>query len=562
MEEYQITLSNKDLQYSRLDTAFSHFLAQRTPFITKQKADFEALCKRLSLNLAQGHNCIHINTNEQSLVLASGLASESNLTPLILEQNRLYLYRYWFYENRLSQQINDLLTRSYPYKNLGSILDRYFIELIDETNWQKEAAEMAITKGLSIIAGGPGTGKTSTVVKILAILQELTAEEDIPLHIALTAPTGKAAIRLQQSINIHKNLLPCSEAIKQQIPNTVSTLHHLLGSKYLSPYFKHDSNYPLTYDLIIVDEASMVDLALMSKLVDALKPTARLILLGDKNQLASVESGAVLADLTAALPEQTVELIKSYRFQGKIKTLANAVNNQAKDEAWQMLEEKHQQACLLEESLDVYAAEKYTDYLQQIEKNSDFNVIFAAFNQFQIVCSNRQGTFGVIKVNRLVEEKLNQQNKIQLSGRWYIGRPVIMTENNTGMSLYNGDIGICLYDKKSGKLSVFFQCPDGEIKKISPTRMPAHETAFAITIHKSQGSEFDECLCILPDKINPVLSKELIYTAITRAKKKLRILSSRSIFYHALEQKVDRSGGLYEKITKTAPVPCVTTFKD
>ena len=540
-------LMDEDFQFSRLDRAFSHFLAQRTPFINNQKNDFESLCARLSFQQTQGHSCIYVNTNEQDLIIASGLASESDLTPLILEQNRLYLHRYWFYEDRLSRQLRALITHTFPAEGIESVLLRYFKEQKDE--WQKKAAKMAITHGFSIITGGPGTGKTSTVVKILAILQELAFNKDTFLQIALAAPTGKAAMRLQESINVSKNTLPCSESIIQKIPETVSTLHRLLGPRFSSPYFKHNSNFPFTYDLVVVDEASMIDLALMSKLVDALKPGSKLLLLGDKDQLASVESGAVLANLTAALPEQTVKLKKPYRFQREIKALANAVNMQAKEVAWKLLEDG-QQVSMLEENLDEYAAKQYTSYLEKIEKNRGYNVIFSAFNQFQILCSNRHGEYGVIKINKLVEKKLNQQNKIQLSGQWYVGRPIMVIKNNTAMKLYNGDIGICLYDKDSEKLAVFFQCSDGEIKKILPTRVPAHETAFAMTIHKSQGSEFEECLCVLPDKINPVLSKELIYTAITRAREKLKILSSYTVFCYALEQKIDRTGGLFEKLTR------------
>ena len=545
---------NEELQYSRLDNAFSHFLALRTPYTSNQKKDFESLIAQLSYQQSQGHSCIHINATEQKLVMASGLASSSSISeqdvsPLILEQDRLYLHRYWFYENRLAQQIKTLLSRSYSNKDLTPLVNRYFIDLIDETDWQREAAIKAVSQAFSIITGGPGTGKTTTVVKILALLQELATRQDQFLHIALAAPTGKAAMRLQESIGFNKQSLPCSELIKQHIPETVVTLHRLLGSRPPSPYFKHDSSNPLVYDLVVVDEASMVDLALMSKLVDALKPTARLILLGDKDQLASVESGAVLADLTNSLPKHTLELKKSYRFQGEIKALADAVNTQSVDKAWQILQQGHQQVGLLDQDLIPLVAEHYCNYLQLIKDNSDFKTVFSAFNQFQVLCSNRQGENGVIDINARVEHQLARQNKIQLTGQWYIGRPVMVTENNTGVHLFNGDIGICLYDKETAKLSVFFLRPDGSIKKILPSRIPKHETVFAMTIHKSQGSEFDQCLCVLPDTINPVLSKELIYTAITRAKTRLKIRSSYSVFCQSLQQKVERTSGLFEKLT-------------
>ncbi len=540
---------NINQQHSRLDTAFSRFLAQRSTLNKSQQESFQAIIAELSFQQSQGHSCIRINNTEQQLIQASGLLTDDPaLSPLILEQNRLYLQRYWFYEHRLAQQIKKLLNQLFPQNSFDSLLSRYFVDLIDETDWQKQATKKALSHAFTIITGGPGTGKTSTVVKILALLQELAEKEGRFLHIALATPTGKAATRLQQSIGLSKNTLPCSELIKQQIPETVATLHRLLGAQAPSPYFNHNANNPLPYDLIVVDEASMVDLALMSKLVDALKPDSRLILLGDKDQLASVESGAVLADLTTALPEYTVELKKSYRFKGEIKALADAVNNQSVEQAWEILDNADPNISLLNVDLIDYAAEQYSDYLLQIKNHVDFKTIFTTFSQFQLLCSNRQGDNGVISINKKVEEKLVQQNKIQISGHWYIGRPVMIAQNNSAIQLYNGDIGICLFDKESAKLAVFFLRPDGSIKKVLPSRVPEHETVFAMTIHKSQGSEFDECVCVLADKINPVLSKELIYTAITRAKTRLKIVSSYLVFSQTLQQSVVRTGGLLEKL--------------
>jgi len=471
-------LMNEELQYSRLDLAFSSFLAQRTAFNTEQKPIFEALIAKLSFQQSQGHSCIHLDETEQILVNASILASENDLSPLILEQDRLYLHRYWFYEHRLAQQLKGLLNRSYPNYDVDSLLARYFVELIDETDWQREATKKALTQAFCIITGGPGTGKTTTVVKILALLQELALKQGGALHIALATPTGKAAMRLQESIGFSKNALPCSESIKQHIPEAVTTLHRLLGTRLSSPYFKHDENNPLAYDLVVVDEASMVDLALMSKLVDALKPNSRLILLGDKDQLASVEAGAVLADLTAVLPENTVELKKSHRFKGVIKALADAVNNQSVDQAWELLQTDQQQIGLLEQDLIGYIAAQYHPYLKEINHKADFKAVFSAFSQFQALCSNRQAERGVVEINQRVETKLAQQNKIRLTGQWYVGRPVMVTQNNSSMQLYNGEIGLCLYDADCSANRVFFLRPDGSVKKVLPSRMPAHETVF------------------------------------------------------------------------------------
>ncbi len=541
----------QEQQLSRLDTAFANFLSQRSSANTVQKAILETLLSKLSFEQSQGHSCINISEAEKKLILASGLVSENNIAPLKLEQNRLYLYRYWSYENSLAEQIKQLIATPTPCHNNNSLINRYFIELIDETDWQREAAIKAISQSFTIITGGPGTGKTTTVVKILALLQELAATKEHVLHIALAAPTGKAAMRLQESIGFSKSTLPCAESIKQRIPETVTTIHRLLGAKPPSPYFKHDSTQPLAYDVVVVDEASMIDLALMSKLVDALKPGARLILLGDKDQLASVESGAVLADLTVALPLNTVELKKSYRFQGDIKDLAIAVNSQLFKTAWKLLNQNSQQIGLLSGDLISYISEKYTVYLNKVNNNADFSEIYTEFSRFQVLCSNRQGEQGVIEINHKVETHFQQQNIIHISGQWYIGRPIMVMQNNAGMQLYNGDIGICLFDKVSKRLAVYFLRSDGSVKKVLPSRVPKHETVFAMTIHKSQGSEFNDCLCVLPEVINPVLTKELIYTAITRAKTSLKIASNYAVFNQTIQKRVDRTGGLFEKLADT-----------
>lgn len=532
-------------QFSRLDLAFARFLSGRAALANHLRPAFESLVAKLSYEQNQGHSCIPLEQADRELALASGLVSETGDKPLVLEQHRLYLQRYWAYEQRLAQQIGKLIRVSYPVSGMGPVLDRYFAESGDETNWQREAAGLAVGRAFTIITGGPGTGKTTTVVKILAVLQELSGT---PLHIALAAPTGKAAVRLQEAIGFSKDRLPCSETIKQQIPETVTTLHRLLGARPASPYFRHDASRPLPFDLVVVDEASMVDLALMSKLVDALKSGARLILLGDKDQLASVQSGAVLADLTAALPAHAIELQKSHRFDASIKHLADAVNRQQPEVAWASLQDRDTNIGLLSEDLVGYIAERRTGYLRLIRAGADFERVVGAFNRFQVLCANRQGKNSVADLNVLVEQKLADNGLIQLSGIWYAGRPVMVTQNNAAMHLYNGDIGLCLPDAdQGGKLMVFFQRPDGSVKKYLPARIPPCQTVFAMTIHKSQGSEFEEVLIVLPEAINPVLTKELLYTAITRAKKTVKLVADEAVFAGAVRQKVKRVTGLVNK---------------
>ncbi len=537
---------NTSLPFNALDFGFAHFLSARSRLKDTEKSRFEALLLRLSSQQSSGHSCIGVTAEERDLLLASGLASNNQATPLIVEADRLYLHRYWHYEQRLAQQLKSFAHQSFKIADLDAILTRYFPSQDTEVDWQKQAAKSAANQALTIITGGPGTGKTTTVLKILALLQE-TAEQ--ALHIALAAPTGKAAMRLQESIASNKADLCCTPAIKALIPEKASTLHRLLGAKPPSPYFKHHADNPLPFDVLVVDETSMVDLALMSKLVDALKPGSRLILLGDKDQLASVESGAVLADLSTGLPTHTVELQKSHRFQGRIKALADSVNQQQAAAAWQLLQEPDKTTYLLTDDPITFIADHYLNYLQLIADGADFLQIFTAFNRFQVLCANQRGHHSVEDINQSVELALIKRNKIKAGNLWYEGRPILITANHAGLQLYNGDIGICLHDTESaGELRVFFLRSDGSIKKLRPARLPVCETVFAMTIHKSQGSEFASVLLVLPDKINPVLSKELLYTGITRARETVAIIAEQPILTATIERKVLRDSGLAAKL--------------
>ncbi len=544
--------------FSRLDMVFARFLSERSLLDPTQKQAFENIVMSLSFEQSQGHSCIQIDDEAKTLIIASGLAlidtnshDTTTTLPLAIEQDRLYLHRYWLYESRLAQQLSKITQLKVSNKpkttaDFSTLLDKYFgnSETID---WQLAAATMAINQAFCMITGGPGTGKTTTVVKILALLQELS---DQPLLIALAAPTGKAAMRLQESIGFNKAALPCIAAIKSAIPESVTTLHRLLGAKPPSPYFRHNAKQPLVYDLVVVDEASMVDLALMSKLVDALKPGARLILLGDKDQLASVESGAVLADLTTALPQQTLELQKSHRFDEDIKNLATAINQQQDLEAWRLLQTGNKNIALLETDLIDYISKQQIDYLRLITARAEFSDIYKAFNRFQALCATRLGKNSVSDINHAVEILLSNKKLIHLSGLWYCGRPIMITQNNAALQLYNGDIGICLRDKEQeDQLRVFFQRADGSIKKYLPARIPHCETVFAMTIHKSQGSEFEEILIILPETISPVLTKELLYTAITRAKKTIKLVANEAVFSSTVRQRVQRVTGLINRFS-------------
>ncbi len=539
-----------EISVSRLDNAFAVFLSQRAKLNKEQSKQFKNIMVRLSYAQSQGHSCLAITEQERKIILLSGLVDTEGLQPLVLLDNLLYLQRYWHYENILTTKVLELLkkTDKVNFEN-KEMLSRYFPNVGTEIDWQKKAASSAINQRFSIITGGPGTGKTTTVVKILALLQELAGQ---PLNIALAAPTGKAAMRLQESIGNSKGALTCSEEIKVLIPEQVVTLHRLLGARPPSPYFKYNAAHPLVYDLIVIDEASMIDLPLMSKLLDALKVGARLILLGDKDQLASVETGTVLADLTSALPNNTLELKKSFRFAGNIKRLAEAVNCQHSNNAWAILEQNSSDVGLLGVELIDYIVEKQRTYIDLIRSGADFLSVLTAFSEFQVLSATRQGLNSVDDINLRVRERLAGLGLIKSHGDWYIGRPVMITQNDPVLQLYNGDIGICLQDPENNRqLIVFFLHADGTVRKYFPARLPHCETVFSMTIHKSQGSEFDEVLLVLPEKMNPILTKELVYTGITRAKKIIKVLAKKEVFIETLQCKVERYSGLAVRLNES-----------
>ncbi|MEY4769014.1 MAG: exodeoxyribonuclease subunit alpha [Pseudomonadota bacterium] len=548
-----MNLNLPEPKWSRLDRAFARFFSQRCQINEFDSSELYALLAELSFQQNQGHSCIYLNSQQLQLIRDSGLACEipndylelpTATHPLIIQHHCLYTHRYWFYEQRLALQLRQRFILTKLTDHFDHLLARYFPKINSEViDWQAEAARCALMNHFAMISGGPGTGKTTTVIKILGLLLEYYSPN---LQIALAAPTGKAAMRLQESIGIHIQNLPCSDTIKQQIPRQVYTIHRLLGALPPSPYFRYHADEPLPYDVVVIDEASMVDLALMSKLIDALLPESRLILLGDKDQLASVESGAVLADLTQALPQYTVELKQAYRFQNDIKQFAQAINQQNSEAAWELLKNDTVSIQHFTEDFIGYIAEQQSAYLDLIQQQADFVTIYRCFQQFQTLCATRLGYRGVIFINQAVEKQLAMMQKISLSHAWYCGRPIMIQQNNPSLNLYNGDIGICLIDIDQ-QLKVFFLGTEGLIHKILPARLPDCETVFAMTIHKSQGSEFERILMILPSTMNPILTKELIYTGITRAKKSLAIVTEEAIFKSAISQKIQRYGGLLAK---------------
>lgn len=512
----------------------------------------------------------------------------TDFKPLILDEaGRLYLHKLWHYENNLAEQLikrSRQQAKAIDIELLRDGLQRLFDLSEGETDWQAVAAASSVKNKLSIISGGPGTGKTSTVVRVLVLLMEQARSRNSTLNIALTAPTGKAAGRLKNSIVSARDELEISEEIREGIPEKAKTLHQLLGARRHTSSFRHDKDNPLPYDLIIIDEASMVDQALMSKLMNALLEDTRLILLGDKDQLASVEAGSVLGDIcdknrnqlssemaewlervSLDIPGESVIpapmpltdnitlLTKSYRFKERsgIAQLAQSINDSNPEQALAVLQSpKNKDTSLIpiedQNSLEQALKTRVYPYFRNIMGSNSAGEALEAFNAFRILSAHRKGPWGVEYLNQLVEKILIQERLVPKYNRWYTGKPVIVNENDYKLGLHNGDTGICFPDE-DGQLKVFFR-HENTIRTIAPGRLPKYDSAFALTVHKSQGSEFDELLLILPDNTSKVLSRELIYTAITRARKTIAIAGSESVLNYSISKQLQRSSGLRDHL--------------
>ena len=537
---------------SPIERVLADFFSERSGLTGDQKTIFRNSVSRLIRALREGHSCINLGSDEISRLAGCRLVSDRSDTPLVMVGKRLYLARYYHYETRLADQLSRLAKVSCPDETMFALLDLCFEVDKKNVDWQRQAAAIALSKGLCIISGGPGTGKTSTVVKVIGLL---LMHYGTDTRIAVAAPTGKAAMRLRESIMQHIPGLAFDHVVKNNIPTEAQTLHRLLGVRRLSPRFIHNSNHPLPWDVIIVDEASMVDLALMSKLVDALHQDSRLILLGDRDQLASVETGAVLADCIKALPDNVVELKKTWRFNKDIAQFAAFVNMGDAEAAWKMVTaddvsaiEKSDRQWLTQ------AAERYVRYMKiahQISAVEELASLLEFFDEYQILCAVRHGPRGVNRINSQIEKYLSLRGYDCNNEEWYKGRPIIITRNDYHLELYNGDIGICMPDPDNhGEPAVWFAQGEGRFRSILPVRLPPHETVWAMTVHKSQGSEFKEVLVVLPEEDSPVLSRELLYTAITRARNRVSILSDETVCATAILRKTTRCSGLAKRLVE------------
>ena len=597
-----VTASMSDVEFADIDL---HFARLTTRLAGAERGELTAAAALASRATGNGDICVRLADyagralpqleltappldDWMRLLRDSGVVGlPGEFQPLVLDEaGRVYLYRYWDYEKRLA---DDLLARARDADHVDEALlraglERYFDDPRDTE--QKLAAATAVLRRFCVISGGPGTGKTTTVVKILALLAEQVRGGR--LAIAVAAPTGKAAARVQDAMRAALDRLDVDLFTREMMPAEAFTIHRLLGARPDSVNYRYHRGNPLPLDVLVVDEASMADLALTAKLVEALPARARLILLGDKDQLSSVEAGSVLGDIcrrtavsapfakrlaaatatprrkipasstpASPLADSVALLETSYRFGpesgiGRLARLVKAgegaealallASGSHADVAWQAISPTQ-----LRERLASTVADALRGYFEAVLADASPQEIFAQFAAFRVLSAHRRGPFGVAALNRQIEDVLDEQSFISARNTWYAGRPVMITRNDYDLRLFNGDVGVALKDAE-GRLKVFFSAAGESVRGVAPARLPEHETVYAMTIHKAQGSEFARVLMVLPNALSPVMSRELVYTGITRAMTRLEVWGDEAVFTGAVARRLDRASGLHERL--------------
>jgi exodeoxyribonuclease V alpha subunit len=499
---------------------------------------------------------------------ASPLVGGGEAAPLRLEGTRLYLDRYWREERRVAADLEERAADEAPDVDLPLLdagLDRLFGSQAAD---QRLAAATAVRRRLTVVAGGPGTGKTTTVAKILALISEQAAAAGRrPPLVALAAPTGKAASRLEEAVHDEAATLDVDESVRSHLLAAgASTLHRLLGWRPDSrSRFRHDRHRRLPHDVVVIDETSMVSLSLMAKLVEAVRPDARLIFVGDPQQLASVEAGAVLGDVVGPADDGPVEgvplgrgvvvLRTVYRHGGGIAELAEAIRHADVDATLAVLAAGGEDGDVvwIRPGDSGMAADQLTPIrdalvtsgrrIKEAAAAGDGATALEALAAFRLLCAHRRGPYGVedwsAQAERWLAAALGREDRV--SG-WWVGRPVLVTENDYALRLSNGDTGVAV-DAGGGRMAVVFE-RRGDLVQVAPTRLGAVETVHAMTVHKSQGSQFATVAVVLPEPDSPILTRELLYTAATRARTQLIVAGTEASIRTAVTRPVARASGL------------------
>ena len=546
--------------------------------------------------------------------------------PLVLENGLLYLRRYREYERGLASGLKRLATQPPVSVDLAAIRPLFaaLFPEAEEGDRQARAAALALIQSLLLITGGPGTGKTSTIARLLLLLIAQADANGRELRIALAAPTGRAADRMSESLHAAVANLEASSVLQSKwlaaLPQQASTLHRLLGSRPGSPRFQHHAAQPLPFDVIVVDEASMVDMPLMCKLVDAVADGARLILLGDRDQLPSVEAGDVLSAIGDAAgdgdmlpealastlqpllsvvprrsdrrsdasrettqrtpdhPEQSdmfdskvadssiathvaptpehsplfghrVQLVRGYRQSAELdlSPLANAVRDGDADAALGYLRAGRLRGVHFHEEANSPLASDSRNLLlahwRALAMETEPAAALAAADRLRLLTALREGPQGASTLNAQIEEALAGAQR----ETYFHGRLLLITENSYRHGLFNGDVGICLR-QADGNIAVFFSRGGQDVRAFHPAALPAHASAFALTVHKAQGSEFDSVWLQLPRQPTRVLTRELVYTALTRARREVHVCASAESLRQALARRVQRTSGLAARL--------------
>lgn len=531
---------------------------------------------------------------------ASGLIAmpgENRALPLVMDESRrIYLYRYYDCEVRLARGLLALAeSRVAPVSNLAiAQLQALFAsnaERLDgRLDWQKLAVARVLSSGLTIISGGPGTGKTTTVANFLACL----LVDNQNLRVALAAPTGKAAARMEEALAERAASLP--QALRERMPSGSWTLHRLLGFNPSTRRYRYHGENPLPFDVVVVDEASMMDVALAARLIDATGAGTRLVILGDKDQLAAVENGVVLGDIAAdaslsedaqqtlsalagvpadmiasqlpkplastPLRDRVIWLRENYRFNAGsgIGRLALHINDGEAELAINLLGDRSQQElCWDEDGQDELSRQRldtlasgYAAFSDAVRGNLSALEVLDAYNEFRILAALRDGPRGAAgigeQVERLIRKSLDHPG--DRGGAWYPGRVVMVLENDYGARLFNGDIGVALPDGDG--FLVWFKSQDHELRSMAPQRLPRHTQALVMTVHKAQGSEFRRMAMVMPGRASRVLTRELLYTAVTRAREHVEIIGEKSRLIEAIDNPASRAGGLLARLWDAA----------